>query len=407
MRKAGISKERAASVARELTVNFNRKGEWGPVINSAYMFFNASVQGSTRMLQAIGRSKAVRRAVYAIVGGGVALEVMNYLIAGDDDDGENAYDKIKPWVKERNMIFMLPGRKDYMMIPMPYGYNVPFVAGQKIGELARSVAGHGKLTPAKAAAGIGGAIMGSFNPLGTSPTESFLQMASPTILDPVVQIAENKSWFGGPISPIKYDRNKPDSENYFSSVHPAFIGAARFLNSSTGGNAARSGVIDVSPETLEHYAQFIGGGIGKFVLNATGTGQRFLTGEEFIPEKFPIFRRLYGKQTMTSRRGDFYEKWTEVDAAHYEVIQLNKAGDTAGAQAARIEHKAELAAYGAMKGTQKTLSLMSKEKARIQLSKSLSEADKKAKLEEIKDRENKMILRALEVYARAKKSSGQ
>src|SRR5690606_41861244 len=66
-------------------------------------------------------------------------------------------------------------------------------------------------------------LMGSFNPLGTSPTESFLQMVSPTILDPVVQVAENKTWYGGAIFPTKFDKNKPDSESYFSSVHPAFI----------------------------------------------------------------------------------------------------------------------------------------------------------------------------------------
>ena len=33
LRKAGIAKDRAAFIARELTVNFNRKGEWGAAIN--------------------------------------------------------------------------------------------------------------------------------------------------------------------------------------------------------------------------------------------------------------------------------------------------------------------------------------------------------------------------------------
>ncbi len=412
MRKAGIPAARAAYVARELTVNFNRKGEWGPIINSAYMFFNASVQGSTRMLQAIAKSKAVRRAVYAIAFGGMAMELLNYMIAGDDDDKENAYEKIKPWIKERNMIFMLPGRKDYIMIPMPYGYNVPFIAGQKIGEMIRTGMGHGKLTPAKAASGIMTSLLESFNPLGTSPAllsegkGSFLQMVSPTILDPIVQVAENRTWYGGPIFPTKFDKNKPDSESYFASVHPAFIGAAKFLNATTGGNAAKSGIIDVSPEVLEHYAQFLGGGVSKFLLNATGTGQRALSGDEFIPEKTPILRRLYGKQTTASRRSDFYEAWTKVDGARYEVIQLNKAGDTEGSRAAREANKAEIEAYGAMKATQVALSKYSKQRTQIQLNRSLSDTEKKTKLDEIKERENQMILRALEVYQRAQKKKG-
>ena len=402
MRNAGIPQDRAAFVARELTVNFNRKGEWGPIINSAYMFFNASVQGSVRMLQAL-RSPAVQRAVLAIIAGAAGIELWNYMVAGDDDDGENAYEKIKPWIKERNMIFMLPWRKDYIMIPMPYGYNIFYNTGRVISELGRTVAGHGKLTPAKAASQIGGSIASSFNPLGEAGSLS--QIFTPTLLDPVLQVSENKTWYGGPIYPTKYDRKKPDSENYFSTVHPAFIAAAKWLNSTTGGNAARSGVIDVSPEVLEHYAQFAGGGVAKFVLNATGTGQRLLSGEEWVPEKTPIVRRLYGAQTTSSRRADFFEKWNEVDAAHYEATQLAKAGDQAGAAAVRQKHAAEIQAYNAMKGVQKQLSEFSKESARVRLSKSLSDTEKEAKIKEIKERENKIILRALEVYARAKTRS--
>lgn len=403
MREAGIAQDRAASVARELTVNFNRKGEWGPIINSAYMFFNASVQGSTRMVQAMARSKAVRRAVLAIVAGGFALEILNYMVSGDDDDKENAYDKIKPWLKERNMIFMLPGRKDYVMIPMPYGYNVPFVAGQKVGELVRSAFGAGKMTPAKAAAGIMSALMDSFNPLGTSPTTSFLQMASPTILDPVVQVAENKTWNGNPIYPVKYDRRKPDSESYFASVHPFFIDMAKVLNSATGGNAAKPGNVDLSPEVLEHYAQFLGGGVAKFLLNMSGTAQRALSGEDWVPEKTPILRRVYGAQGATSRRQDFYEQYQKVDAAFYEMQQLAKAGDREGVQRVRTENAAEIAAYGAMHGTQRALSKFAKERGQTQLNRSLSDAEKTTKLNEIKDRENALILKALETYYRAQR----
>ena len=412
MRKAGVPKARAAFVARELTVNFNRKGEWGTIINAAYLFFNASVQGSFRMLQAVGKSPAVRRAVYSIVAGGIALDVLNYIIAGDDDDGENAYEKIKPWIKERNLIFMMPGRKDYAMIPLPYGYNLPFIAGQKLGEAARTAAGYGTLTPAKAAGGLLSSLLEVFNPLGTSPAflsegkGSFLQMVSPTILDPVVQVAENRTWYGGPVFPTKFDRNKPDSENYFASVHPAFITMAKWMNATTGGNAARSGFADVSPEVLEHYAQFVGGGIAKFALNATGTGHRFLSGEEFVPEKTPFVRRLYGAQTSTSRRRDFYEQWTAVDAAHYEVIQLGKAGDSDGAQSARAKYRAELEAYGAMKGASKSLSQFGKERTRIQLDKSLSDEQKSVRIKDIQDRENKLILRSMEVYTRAQKKYG-
>ena len=143
--------------------------------------------------------------------------------------------------------------------------------------------------------------------------------------------------------------------------------------------------------------------MAKFLLNATGTGARALSGDEFIPEKTPILRRVYGKQTDASRRGDFHEAWAKVDGAHYEVIQLNNAGDRDGALRAREDQKAEIEAYGAMRGTSKALSQYSKQRDQVQLNREMPDADKKTKLEEIKQRENQLIIRALEIYNAAKK----
>lgn len=57
LREAGLTKQQAAKIARELTVNFNQKGEWGSVINSLWLFSNASIQGNFIMIRAFRRSK--------------------------------------------------------------------------------------------------------------------------------------------------------------------------------------------------------------------------------------------------------------------------------------------------------------------------------------------------------------
>jgi hypothetical protein len=41
---AGLSTERAASLAKNLTVNFNRKGRQTRELGAFYAFFNAAVQ---------------------------------------------------------------------------------------------------------------------------------------------------------------------------------------------------------------------------------------------------------------------------------------------------------------------------------------------------------------------------
>ena len=70
----GMSKERAASLAKNLTVNFNRKGRQTRELGALYAFFNAAVQGTTRMAQTLA-GPAGRK----IIAGGVMLGVMNTL----------------------------------------------------------------------------------------------------------------------------------------------------------------------------------------------------------------------------------------------------------------------------------------------------------------------------------------
>ena len=48
-RENGVSREKAAQLAKNITVNFNKHGEYGQVLNSIYLFFNASVQGTSRL----------------------------------------------------------------------------------------------------------------------------------------------------------------------------------------------------------------------------------------------------------------------------------------------------------------------------------------------------------------------
>ncbi len=263
----------------------------------------------------------------------------------------------------------------------------------------------GAVKPMQAAGTLAANLVDSFNPLGSS--KSFAQLVAPIMLDPIVQVIENKTWYGGPIYPTKFDKRQPDSESYFSSAPWWWVGTAKVLNSWTGGNAGRPGWVDVSPEVLQHYAEFAMGGVGKFVSNAVKTGQRVVTGEEWIPEDTPFLRRLYGNQTSVLRRRDFFDAWDGVDQAHYEMTKLMKAGDRAGAEAVREKYGPELAAYGALSGTQKALSAYRKQRDQINLDRNLTDAQKREKIDDIQKRENGIILQGLGVYNRAKKEKAR
>jgi hypothetical protein len=358
------------------------------------------------MAQAMARSKTVRYAVASIFVSGFLLDMLNRMIAGDDDDGENRYDKIKDHIKEKNLILMLPGRKDYISLPLAYGYNVPFLAGQNI-----AAAISGAVKPTEALSRTVGAMFESFSPFGMAP--SFNQLVSPTLLDPFVQVNENKKFYGGPIQPKKFDEKKPDSENYFSTAPSWAIDLARALNWAGGGNQAKAspylnGALDISPNTIAHFVEFAGGGVSRFMLNAWNTGARTINGQDWLPEQTPIVRRLYGgRGTLESRRFDFYEKNTEVDKAYYEMRKHQQARRFDEANEVRKEHQAEIQVHGQFATTAKQLSAFRKQRDSLNLNRDLSSEERQKRIDEVTRQENDLILKALAAYQRAKKQHPQ
>ncbi|EGV0955950.1 hypothetical protein JF015_004780, partial [Escherichia coli] len=206
-RDAGLSRQQAASLAKNMTVNFNRRGEQGALMNSLYMFANASIQGTANLVRTLGHLNGEgpllerlrwknlnvpQKIALAAVGAGYLLGSLNRSVAGEDDDGVNWYDKVPSHVKERNLVIMKSvfGGKggEYWSIPLPYGYNVFFL----LGHTAEGVAA-GDLTASRAAGNVVGGVLGAFSPVGSETSETLsgalLKNAAPTILRPFANLA--------------------------------------------------------------------------------------------------------------------------------------------------------------------------------------------------------------------------
>jgi hypothetical protein len=134
--RRGVPKQVAASAARELTVNFNRKGKFGPTANALYMFFNASVQGNVRLLQSLTKSRAAALAATGYLVLGVIEPLLAEMFDPDDDDW---YDRIPDFIKQRNIIIPTGsgGVDPYLKIPIPYGLNLFKTFGQEIGGIGK------------------------------------------------------------------------------------------------------------------------------------------------------------------------------------------------------------------------------------------------------------------------------
>ncbi|EEW5416965.1 LPD5 domain-containing protein, partial [Escherichia coli] len=222
-RDAGLSRQQAASLAKNMTVNFNRRGEQGALMNSLYMFANASIQGTANLVRTLGHLNGdgplperlrwknlnvPQKIALAAVGAGYLLGSLNRSVAGEDDDGVNWYDKVPSHVKERNLVIMksMFGGKagEYWSIPLPYGYNVFFL----LGHTAEGVAA-GDLTASRAAGNVVGGVLGAFSPIGSETSETLsgalLKNAAPTILRPFANLAMNENFMGAQI----YQENMP------------------------------------------------------------------------------------------------------------------------------------------------------------------------------------------------------
>ncbi|HDK16970.1 MAG TPA: hypothetical protein ENG75_03390 [Nitrospirae bacterium] len=350
-RKIGVSQARAASLAKNLTVNFNRKGELGQALNALYLFYNASIQGSVRLVQAGVKSPRVRKFMAATVVFAALLDALNRVIGGEDDDEIPRYDKVPDYIKDHYLILMRPDGGYYFKIPLPWGYNVFHVIGQGLGETIDPSKEDYKGT--KVATRIIGAAFEAFNPIGGSAT--FLQTISPTVVDPVVQWAENKDWAGRALRPEGniYDVDSPESQKYWKNVRTTSKRITENLNELTGGDKVRPGAIDISPELLDLLFDTVTGGAGRFFSDTVATPIKSIKGEDVTVGDIPLARKLYGSVGTRYDIDNYYKHISDIRYAEKQKKEYRK--DKAKAAEIRKKYRKQLRMRAVAKNYQKQI----------------------------------------------------
>jgi hypothetical protein len=154
----------ASTLAKNLTVNFNRKGMQGDLLNALYLFYNASVQGTMNFARGLnvfdpGSSRTKQAMVASMIGFGALMAARGEEESEENpDSGRSYYSEIPDYIKERNIVIMAEPSEApkkgasniyldkngkeyankaqyYYTIPLPYGYNVFHVAGVKLFEM--------------------------------------------------------------------------------------------------------------------------------------------------------------------------------------------------------------------------------------------------------------------------------
>ncbi len=342
--KRGVTKERAAQAARSVTVDFGKGGDNKAFLNSLYLFYNASLQGSFFLLRSLARSKKVRNIMGGVIAVGFTQDIINSMMSDEDEDGVKQYDKIPDYILEHNMVFMLPEVVDpfgrgYVSIPMPYGMNAFHNVGRNFAKMAQ-----GRSDPSEIGASIGRTTLEIFNPLGG--TESFLNFAAPTVFDPFISLYGTNTDFSGRDIVKKAFPNQVASQSslYWNNTSPSAIAATKFINELTGGTETLSGWIDWSPNSLEFWFDYITGGAGRFVQRTAEAPARIAAAEsaEDIATEIPFMRRVLRSVSSRDDVSQYIEVRDQVNRATAEYKKAAQRGDVDRINSAVSRFEAEL-----------------------------------------------------------------
>lgn len=329
-RQLGRTIDRSVYDAKEISVNFNKKGSgakfWktngqtgiGNVAaftsglgRSFYVFWNAALQGSTNF------GRQFKRHPKKAIAGAAAMFLLGALMAsigggdGDDDkDDKNDYFNLPEYVRRSNVVFRLPGMdKSWISMPLPVEYRAMYGMGELMvsamsgkehytaGELAHQMASQvSQMLPIDIMEGSGG-------------FKAFV----PSAIKPIAEVIGNESWTGMPIyKDTPFNKDMPEWTKAYKSANKYMVGLSKALNETTGGDAYTSGKIDINPAQVEYLLNGIFGGVSSTIDRLTKMGETVIGDREYDPRSFLLLNRLV-------KNGDERTEYRAVNNEYFRI----------------------------------------------------------------------------------------
>jgi hypothetical protein len=326
-RESGYSAEEAAQMAKEISVNFDRKGTESRALSKLYSFFNASIQGTNKIWRMFKHSKKAKATLLGASALYMALGILNTLLNPDDPE-EDIW--ASDYTRKTNFLF---GK---YRIPVAHFFRIFYGAGVEI-----VLAAQGRKTRDKAIFDTVTFTLDELVPSSLFQVHNlaefdekmnewefnpaqYVQGAAPSWISPLTDVAMNRNFMGGKINKEpyttteegKYKRGKYAMKN----TDEVWIAIADLLS---GGDSRavrdyeeREGV---SGSTLQHIFEGYVGQAGKFILDAGALPIKAAKGEEITTKDIPYVNRLIVPYKQESAYNQEY--WTlKKDLEHYEFL---------------------------------------------------------------------------------------
>lgn len=402
--KVGLTRDEAANMARNVTVDFNRKGELGPTIGALYAFFNAAVQGNVQLLRSLtnvkgGKVTLAQKAALGLVGLGFVRSLYNSMMSGDGEDDEPHYEKVPDYVKQRNMVFMNPlDRRTYASIPLPYGYSFFDNIGSGLADVIT-----GTMSPTDYGVYLVNGILNNFSPIpvNIASYEGALGSFVPTVFKPIYDIAVNTNYFGSRIYNEPIQQGDAESSMARISTPEVYKAITKWMNEATGGTGKIAGGVDVAPEKLQYAVEQYIGGIGNMIFGSIDAAGKAATGRDVEIREIPFVRKLVGEPTKGADLGAYYERIAEVGPVDRQLRAVETDADRADI-VKKFPVESDAAVITAMKAARSASKKITAEKREV------SESDmpwgaKQRKIDELNEQQRRAFIQFNKVYNAAEK----
>lgn len=346
-RQMGRSIVESVRDAKEITVNFNKKGAGKKTggffgltsgyMRNLYLFFNASVQSLTNF-----NRLRVKNPVkfYSALGGfmtsGMLIPVVNnllYSMIGGGDD--NPYNDLPEWVR-RNNLCIYAGNGQFVTLPLPIELRAFYGLGDYAYQLT---SGREKLTPTGLAKGTVSQLADllPLNPTGSEGLKTFVPDAFAPVFETYFW---NKDFTGKPIAKLTpFNERDPEWKRVYKGTSGWLVDASKFFNDLTNGGGPgsdfRKGVIDFNPAKVENLLESYFGGMAKF-LNQSGKtiyygAKSIAEGEmddNLTARNVPVLNRFYNRvddrNAFAGVNTDYFKLRDEMEQFKYELNGVKK-----------------------------------------------------------------------------------
>ncbi len=333
-RQLGRTIDRSIWDAKEISVNFNKKGSGAKFMGangqtkagnvaaftsglgrSLYVFWNAAIQGTANF------GRQAKRHPKKAIAGAATMFLLGALMAylggedGDDDGNKDAYYNLPEYVRRSNIVFRLPGMdRQWISIPLPVEYRAMYGMGEL---MVSAMSGREHYTDGELAHAMASQVS-QLLPLDFMEGGGFHAFI-PSSVKPVAEALGNKSWTGMPIYK-KNDYNKDDPEwtKAYKSANPYLVGASEWLNEKTGGDRYYSGMVDINPAQVEHMLNGYFGGLSRTVDEMVKMGETAAGRMEYNPRNFMFVNRLV-------KSGDERTEYRAVNNAYFKIREESEA----------------------------------------------------------------------------------